>query len=166
MVQSNTLWALCSFRLKIRKRRFVEIDMVDMAGLIKGRRLFVSGKISWKNWKDMELETALVDHFTRECLVVMNLTWDHALSFFLPPLYTIKRNEKDARLQVITLFCCDLLELLLCIFIAKTLVFYIFRLRPSHLRKDNKAEGKKSNKEKIIALLFNVWYFKNINMSG
>ena len=48
--------------------------MVDMAGLIKGRRLFVSFKISWKNWKDMELETALVHHFTRECLVVMNLT--------------------------------------------------------------------------------------------
>ena len=64
------------------------------------------------------------------------------------------------------LFCCDLLELLLCIFIDKTLVFYIFSLWPSHLHKDNKAEGKKSNKEKIIALLFNVWYFKNINMSG
>lgn len=79
-------------------------------------------------------------------------------------LFTLsKKNEKDTRYAVTTkLLCCDLLESLLCIIIAKTLLFYIFRLRPSYLRKDNKAEGKKSNKENIIALLFNVWYSRTL----
>ena len=51
------------------QRRFVKIDMENIAGsTIPSRRLFVSFESSWEKWEDMELETALVDHFTREYL--------------------------------------------------------------------------------------------------
>ena len=43
--------------------------MENIAGsTIPSRRLFVSFESSWEKWEDMELETALVDHFTCEYL--------------------------------------------------------------------------------------------------
>lgn len=60
----SVLSALCFtvFAL-IRKSRLVEIEMENIAS----RRLFVSFESSWENEEeDMELEKALVEHFTSE----------------------------------------------------------------------------------------------------
>ena len=52
--------------------------MENIAGsTIPSRRLFVSFESSWEKWEEMELETALVDHFTSEYLSKIHYCHHH-----------------------------------------------------------------------------------------